>query len=185
MINNAVKILSTLANLTACRLLRENFSIPGNKPQWRDWEKSLNERLRSFFTHNEYSKRIDAIDLEGLHIFETRLFGRLVAAGMLIYLETNYSTVREALRTFSARQLPGLESEDSAVRYLRQAFFLRNLPNSVPQTRSERRKLLYSLSEFEKKLLNRWWLRYTHHILFENSLYNEDHIRFLKQKLGW
>lgn len=184
MVNNAMKMLSTLANLTANRILRTRFSI-NNDPDWDEWESNLQERLRGFYANNEYSKRITSIDIESLQVFETRLFGRIVTAGMLIYLDTTYSMVREALRTFSLRGGYTEESEESAVRFLRQAFFLPNLPNSVPENRKERKRLLYSLSDFERTILHRWWLQYTHHILFVNERFTDDHIKYLKEIMGW
>lgn len=182
MINNALKMLATLANLTAFRILRKRFNITAD--DWNVWEKNLLDRLRSFASNNEYSKKIKALELEDLMSFEVRIFGRLVAAGMLVYLETDYQTVRQALRTFSFNGRQNGENGDSAVRFLRQAFFLANLPNTTaPQTAPERRRLLYSLSDFEHTILKRWWLQYTHHILLENHLFQDKHIKYLNQIL--
>ncbi len=163
-------------------MLRKRFNITAD--DWNTWEKNLNDRLRGFASNNEYSKKIKALELEDLMSFEVRIFGRLVAAGMLVYLETDYQTVRQALRTFSFNGRQNGENGDSAVRFLRQAFFLANLPNTTaPQTAPERRRLLYSLSDFEHTILRRWWLQYTHHILLENHLFQDKHIKYLNQIL--
>lgn len=183
MINNALKILSTVANHTAQQILIKQFRI--SDPKWKTFEGVLQSRLRSFFANNEYSKKVETLDTEGLQTFEVRQFGRLIAAGMLVFLETDYSSVREILQTFSFNRNGNGDREDSAIRFLRDAFFLPNLPNSsVPRTKVERRKLLHNLSDFERSLLNRWWLQYTHHILFENRLFEEEHINYLKKILG-
>lgn len=182
MVNDALKILSTIANLTASRKLKDKFNI--DRSSWNQWEDKLHERLRSFYSNKEYSKKIDSLTDENLQVFEDRIFGRILVAGILVYLDANYTEVRTILRTFSLRRAKHIDKEESAVKYLRQAFFLSNLPNTVPQTKAERRKLLHSLSKFERDLLNRWWLNYTHHILFEITLFEQEHKHYLKKILS-
>lgn len=178
-INDALKVLNTLANLVAIAKVRAHFSLGEN--HLKAEEKGLKERLFSFKNPYEYSRNIKSLDRQCLDLFEARLFGRFITAGALAYLDIDYFGIKQVVQHFSISRPASIDKEEASVKFLRQAFFIANLPNNTPNYAMERRKLLEGLSDFERELLRRWWWNYKNHVIFEKVYLDEAHIRYLKK----
>lgn len=178
-INEACKTLTVVANLLFLDKVRSRF-----RDNFNGWEQNLQDQLSALRGQTEYSRTIDQVDAEGLNILRVRLYGRIVCAGMLAFLKPDYGTVHHILNNFTYVHGHPAYAEDTAVRYLRNAFFLANLHNSAPRERVEQEEVLAGLSPFEKDLLKRWWVQYIHHDLLVNSHLKEEHKSFLKGELG-
>ncbi|PSR13798.1 MAG: hypothetical protein DA408_16055 [Bacteroidetes bacterium] len=182
MINNALKVLNTLANSIALQKVRQQFALPDT--EWQDWELELEMRLHDFHCPYAYTQRIESTDQPSLALLEARIFGRLITAGALIYLDVDYFGVKQVVQQFSLQRPKDVDGEETAVRFLRQAFYLANLPNMVPDNTTERLRLLFSLADFEQELLRRWWWNYKNHIIFEKEYFKENHHTYLRQLMG-
>lgn len=181
-VNDALKLLTLCADITAIRLLKKEFGQLHESLS--AWEDATKEQLAKHINGNTYEAQIRGISDASLRALESRLFGRLVAAGMIIYLDTDYCSIRQVLRHLSFDVRPD-DNEETAIKFLRTAFFIANLPNvSAPALPSERRKVLEGLSEFEQERLRDWWLHYKEHVLFEKNFLTDQHKAHLKQKMG-
>lgn len=178
-INEAFKTLAVVANLFYLNKVLGRF-----REDFEAWETELQRQLAALRGQTEYSRTIEQIDADGLKIFQARMFGRIVCAGMLAFLGAEYGTAHHILNNFTYDPNHATYPESTAVRYLRSAFFLANLPNIAPKDKVDRENVLAGLSPFESDLLKRWWVQYKHHDLLANPHFKEEHKNFLKGELG-
>jgi hypothetical protein len=114
MINNALKVLNTLANIIAIQKVRLQFALPDT--EWQEWERELELRLNSFYSPYVYSKVIKSTSPQSLALLEDRIFGRLIVAGALIYLDIDYFGVKQLVQHFNLQRPKDTDGEETAVR---------------------------------------------------------------------
>lgn len=146
MMRQALNILRIVAHINAFEKVIEHFSLPENSPiQARLAD--LKEKLRAKYDEYHYTTSIDIINDESLRHFESRLQGRLVALGIFIYL-SNFSNfrVKQVVQEYTVDIPSGLDQEDTAVRFLRKAFFIAGLRANGILTTNDRKTILYKAS---------------------------------------
>lgn len=166
-INRAFNVLSLVLKLYIAAELRTQKLFSENL---KDWEQSKHDKLFSLYRRSTYSAQITQIDNKSLKNLESKLFGRIVLAGLMAYTKLDYTTIDRILDTFTFVPNSNVDKEEASVRQFRIAFFMAGLPNSAVNTINERRRVLDGLSEFEVSLLLKWYSHFYQHDLLVKTL---------------
>ncbi len=176
---NAFRILSCIADMQYLQKLKNKFG-----KNFPEWEQEIKDKLNSLNGRSDYSKAISGVRKEDLLTFALRLSGRIVTAGIYIFLIFDeYASIHHILKNFSFGTDQDFIEEESALKFLRRAFFIKGMKNSLPINEVDQQSVLQKLSPFEKVGLNKWWAYYRNHELLINNHLEDDHRDYLKTEL--
>lgn len=178
-INDAFRMLKAICNIYFAKLIEKRTGTKKLK-LIEEEEKQLTElRINSAF-----SATISSVDEKSFDVFGRRMFGRIACIGMLLHTEMTYSEICHVLRTFTMPSSRNPMDTETAVRYLRKAFFLYGLPSShYPHDRESDRILWENLSSFEREYLEEWWINFTNHELLMHQSYSDAEKAIIKDYL--
>ncbi|MEO0787900.1 MAG: hypothetical protein AAFY36_04505, partial [Bacteroidota bacterium] len=115
----------------------------------------------------------------------SRCFGRLVVAGVLLFLDYDIAKSRYCVVTFNDLYIDKESDQETIARYMRKAFFLYGLPGSGNLSEDEKNTLEIHLSNFERDCLKKWWRNFFLHTLLYNGNFTDANRRFLKKQYGF
>lgn len=174
-LQDAFRMLAHMGMLQAMGLVEKKFGK--NQTVKKD---AIRDEILNLQGNTNYSTKIKTIDGLGLALFTARLFGRIVVAGSLLYLNYSIPEVCHIVRTFSDQHGSREYEAESYVRFLRKSFFLHGLPMIGPLNAPERENLLAGLSNFEVEYLKKWWRDFSLHEMTHNGNFLKEEKHFLR-----
>ncbi|RMF00851.1 MAG: hypothetical protein D6772_05730 [Bacteroidetes bacterium] len=184
MIDRALQKLTLVAHLNALEKVVAKFGLE-REPHIQERRGELKAQIQGLANNYKYSSKIEELSEETINQFEGRLEGRLVALGILVYLSNfNHFRVQQVIREGIVDVPRSSDNEDSAVRFLRRAFFIGNLPSKAVLTKNDRRNILLGAAKNEQELLRRWWVNYKEHYVYALKILQKDHLAYLEQLMN-
>lgn len=179
-LEKALKILSIITNLSFARILSQAF-----KADMSAWENSEFEKLEGLMEYHEYTAGIDGISFENLQKFGHRLCGRMICLGLLLCVRLDYTDIHMIVNhyRFNPDEKKRIK-EESALPFLRKAFFLNGLKEIPPKNDAERVHIANGISVFEKENLDNWETYYRQHELLTSKFLDDDQRKFLRDRLS-
>lgn len=164
------RILSCITSLYFARVLSKKY-----KKDLSAWEMDLLNKFEALKEPQEYTAGITDLSAESLKKFGHRLCGRLITLGLLLCVRLEYADIHAIVNHYdfnpdSKKKI----KEESALPFIRKAFFINGLKETAPENDTERSLIQESMSLFEREKLRTWEIYYKQHELLSSPYLDDD-----------